>query len=341
MKIKSLISDQFLNPRIHTYAVLFLIIVEMVLAFINTSRIHDSQIFKMISLFLYSFLLIWSIFYLFFDPIDETRLLKLKDNPSNHQVYAGVPENKITALHNFYQSIYDSVVKKGKTVYQLKFYEQIISPDNWGNYLKIFFLLFAGGKIFNSVLPVSFIFYELIVLLSLIGCVYVALKQFFIGFRNNQLNDLGASHSALSFIVIGHLILAYLLFAWAKNSISRNYGEERLGSFFEKPEYKTQYYVLIFPDNSISKNYKLVADIEVSSEIDSYEDDDGSGIGVFAYPITRSYSHRLINIDKVYLPNGGYLTFDDCELEKNAKAYCTDQDGRQWTIELTPEKVIR
>jgi hypothetical protein len=39
------------------------------------------------------------------------------------------------------------------------------------------------------------------------------------------------------------------------------------------------------------------------------------------------------NLERLYFPKGGWLDFDDCELDEDLNGECTDENGRTWTIE--------
>jgi len=86
-----------------------------------------------------------------------------------------------------------------------------------------------------------------------------------------------------------------------------------MGSMFESSNYKSQYYVYAYPGQEVVKSYKLIADI--------------------------SRTDGEYSVDKAYFPNGGYLYFEDGFVYKYKKGSMTDQDGKDWYIELTTEKV--
>lgn len=73
--------------------------------------------------------------------------------------------------------------------------------------------------------------------------------------------------------------------------ISAYWGYEEIGRFGEKHKYTTQYWVDLQSDSAEAKNYRVKADIK--REIPDYY------------------------LLKVYWPNGGSSTFDDCLLDKN------------------------
>jgi hypothetical protein len=110
---------------------------------------------------------------------------------------------------------------------------------------------------------------------------------------NNE--KLGSKIVGLLFI----LIIVYFVY--------RNYlGEQRIDSWIEKPKYTTQYWVSLQPDNEEAKNYRVKADIFHDAP-DYY-------------------------LTKVYWPNGGSSTFDDCNLDKdqyqvNGYMRCFPNDG--------------
>jgi hypothetical protein len=80
------------------------------------------------------------------------------------------------------------------------------------------------------------------------------------------------------------------------------------------------YYVNLFPENSESKNYRVVGEVE-------YDGDSGT------------YS-----LMKATFPNGGYITFDNYYgvgdgLNFYEKDYIEDDERNSWYVELTKEKV--
>lgn len=94
------------------------------------------------------------------------------------------------------------------------------------------------------------------------------------------------------------------------------WGSNTIGSFFSRNEFEAQYYVNIFPEDSKSKNYRLIADV-------------------------HQYDGNTIFLKKVYWPNGGYSTFEDLG-DGLCFEYATswiDDNKRVWRVELTHDKV--
>lgn len=96
------------------------------------------------------------------------------------------------------------------------------------------------------------------------------------------------------------------------------WGSETIGSFFSKTEFRTQYYVQLFPEGSKSKNYIVPADLIVNED--------------------------SIFIEGVHWPNGGYTSFDRFG-DMNAQDFyihghitIPDDEDREWTIVLTKKK---
>lgn len=106
---------------------------------------------------------------------------------------------------------------------------------------------------------------------------------------------------------------------------STSLGSTTIGSLFEKEEYEEKYYVYMYPEKSQSENYKLEADI--ISKMTSRGDD----------------NERGYFIEKVYFPNGGYITFYNSigweSLRIGEKIRTLDDKEKYWDIELTKEKV--
>ncbi len=125
------------------------------------------------------------------------------------------------------------------------------------------------------------------------------------------------------------------MFSWGKNSYVRNYGNETIGSYSEKTEYRTRYYVNVFPNDEEGKNYRLPADIHVYNEIEEGETTEDR----FGQEHTTTYTTKYIIVEKIYWPNGGFLNFNECKIEIGEKNLCIDQNNRSWFIEITNRKV--
>lgn len=107
--------------------------------------------------------------------------------------------------------------------------------------------------------------------------------------------------------------------------IQQHFGVEELGHWFQKTNsYQTKYYVNLFKERTYSKNYRVVGELSVQ------ESDCDPNYGCNGRPIF---------LEKAYFPNGGYISFEDCELEINKKAYCIDEEENEWYAELTNVKV--
>jgi hypothetical protein len=95
------------------------------------------------------------------------------------------------------------------------------------------------------------------------------------------------------------------------------------GNWLEKGDYEAKVYVNLFPDDDSTKNYRLVGDIERSSDCDS----DGES--------SSCYSSYYLH--KITFPDEGHIAFDDCTIELHKKNYCQDDDGTDWDVELTDQ----
>ena len=102
---------------------------------------------------------------------------------------------------------------------------------------------------------------------------------------------------------------------------STRFGVKKIGALFERSEYRTRYYVLMYPDYERSKNYKLPAEIEVSTS----EDEDGS--------------YKEVSLLRVFFPNGNIVFFNgDESLEFGRKVMYWDSNGKEWGVELIDQK---
>lgn len=98
------------------------------------------------------------------------------------------------------------------------------------------------------------------------------------------------------------------------------FASERIGSVFEKAEYTTYYWVNMFPENSLTKNYQVKAKIHVFTDSD------------------EDYSERRYEIEEAYFPDGGTITFYEygCDefLKINERVAIRDDQKRDWDIVL-------
>ncbi|MGL4331133.1 MAG: hypothetical protein ACRCSD_11140 [Clostridium sp.] len=96
-------------------------------------------------------------------------------------------------------------------------------------------------------------------------------------------------------------------------------GSERIGSIFEKKDYTQYYYANLFPDESNSKNYKVIAEIEAHD--------------------------KMYRLNKAYFSDGGYKNFDsyftDESLNFEEPVYIEDNAGNKWTVQLIDEQPIQ
>jgi hypothetical protein len=209
----------------------------------------------------------------------------------------------------------DFVKPKVRHVHVLKSYKNINGRS--AQLFSIYFVLslVCNYVSFNSWMPYSIVLF----LVLLIIAILISLGLFLFELRENGIRNTGA--------LLGDLLMVGIFGFMFYHPYTKHFGESKLGSLLEKPDYTTQYYVNLFADKGNSKNYRVVADIHVYSTVEQDGED--------------SYSEKHIVVEKVYWPNGGYTTFDDCELEDGDSGYCTDDEDRSWYIELTDKQPIK
>jgi len=147
------------------------------------------------------------------------------------------------------------------------------------------------------------------------------LKGFF-----KELNPVNAykTMSVKSRIVVSIIVILGCI------SIYGNYfgGNTQIGSLWEKSDYRETYYVLLYPKDSSSKNYKVPA--RIWSHVESYETSYRDDVEV--------RFERIYNLEYVSFQNGGYLYFEDQEIELGEKCSVKDHTGERWEVELTNQK---
>lgn len=131
------------------------------------------------------------------------------------------------------------------------------------------------------------------------------------------------------------IIMLFTTLILSRSTIVNFWGKEEFNSYIEKPHYSARYYVNLFENEKSSKNYRLEADVIVTSE-KYYSDEPGKRVGI---PIFIFSPKKIIYLNKVYWPNGGFLIFDDTHLKVGQRVYGADQNGKEWYIELTNQKV--
>ncbi len=273
----------------------------------------------------YAILFLVVSFYFFFEKLDkyaiENEIRKLEYEKSKTLKYEDSFDKE--DLLNNYKKVLVTIYDSNTFVYLLKSKIQITKESNLGNYFKICIILLLGHDSVDYLKPVGPNVFIGLALLCLFFCIRILIWE---GIdRKNYTSP----------IIIGHILIIYMLFNWGKNTYIKSYGDEILGSYFEKFEYRTQYYVNVFPDGEESKNYRLPAEIHVYSE----EEEGEPSIDAIGVEHSNTYTVKYIILEKVLWPNEGYLEFNDCQLEVGKKVQCNDQEGESWTIELTNEKV--
>jgi hypothetical protein len=112
--------------------------------------------------------------------------------------------------------------------------------------------------------------------------------------------------------IVSAVILFLLIFGVARI----NFGNEILGSWFEKPEeYTTQYWVYLEPDSSSTKNYRVKGDIEK--------------IKWGTIENTDEYYLRT-----VYWNNGGESDFVECQITNKAGDNCYTTEDKNYFVRL-------
>ena len=107
------------------------------------------------------------------------------------------------------------------------------------------------------------------------------------------------------------------------------FGNDQVGSFFERDNYESKYYVNVFINEKNAKNYRLGADIEKIKE---------------CIPVGRDESECTSTyfVRQIYWLNGGFFTFDEneCIIDSVQKHLCfPDQQNEGIYVEPTLQKV--
>lgn len=192
---------------------------------------------------------------------------------------------------------------------------EITTNENIGPYFKLILLLsFTRLDSLGSSGPIV---YMTITLSLLLFCIFIILK------------DALLTKTLVNGVIIGHIVFGYFLYNWSKGTFVRNYGNEIIGSFWERPDYRTKYLVEVSRNSDFTNAYTLQAQVHVSTVLEEsdYPQEDAYGNDYF-----ESYTRKYIIIEKVFWPNGGVSEFDFCDLEDSN--YCVDQNDNWWYIKI-------
>jgi hypothetical protein len=199
--------------------------------------------------------------------------------------------------------------------------DDVISETNFLNYAFIIPLMFAWQfTFFFFSLEWSILFYFFVIMfLILISLVLIGEV-----IAKKKVDKKGV-------IIITHLLIGYFLFYLGKNVYVRSYGNEIIGSYWEKSEYRTKYYVIL---KNGAKEFKLPAQLYVKNSIDT----DESSESVLSTEKTVYSNNRQIVLEKVFLNEETILLFSDCEMNFEEVNFCSDQSGKEWEVKLLNEK---
>ncbi|MBX2896348.1 MAG: hypothetical protein KF763_12945 [Cyclobacteriaceae bacterium] len=198
---------------------------------------------------------------------------------------------------------------------RLRKISEITTNENIGAYFKLILLLsFTRLDSLGSGGPIV---YMTITLSLLLFCLFVILKE------------IKLTKTLINGVIVGHIVFGYFLYNWSKSTYVRNYGNEIIGSYWEKPDYRTKYLVKMSKSEDFSRAYTLPAQVHVYTIVEEsdYPQEDAYGNEYY-----DSYRHKYIIIEKVFWPNGGFLEFQDCDLEESD--YCHDSHGRYWYLKI-------
>lgn len=232
----------------------------------------------------------------------------------------------------FFRVILDEDVNE-KIILRRRFDEP---KDLLGKFMKLSVLIFFGYRAF-------FIFGRLGVLISLSIITITGLFCIFMIAKNTWKEK--SSHKdfmeTLGQFAIMAGIVGYIYFIPWKSSYCYEFGVKEIGNYFEKDTYEAKYIIEISRVDG-GNTYKLPADILISDDFSEYESyDTETGVGAYSYETSETSEIRYAKIRKVYFNNGGTLFFKDClvSIDNSYDCTCYDQDGEEWRIEITKEKV--
>lgn len=250
-------SKYFLKPIVLNWTVGILAIADI---FLSRYIPHESRL--VVETFLacvYTFLFLWALFYFFFKSFDKWDIASQCEMLENEMKLNQEDTIDRMPLLLEFSKIREEIGDKNIYFYFLKTKIEFTNISNIANYLMVLLIIFVSQFSFDYIKPTGTAIFLTIIISCAIFCIRILIWE-----------GLERKHF-ISNIIMGHAFAICLLFVWGKHSFIRSYGDEILGSYFEKPEYKAQYYVNVFSNENGSKNYRLSADIHVYSETEESE----------------------------------------------------------------------
>jgi len=214
-----------------------------------------------------------------------------------------------------------------KTISRRKSFKQ---EELYGKFLKVTALILVGSSTFN-------IFGKNGVLVSLILTSLTALLSLFISIKEVWTVRQNEKFVPVTVLII---IIGYIYFIPWKNAYCHQFGVEEIGHYFEKDTYNAKYLIEATESES-DKTYTLPADIIISKEYSDYVyEDTESGIGPYSYESSESTEIRFAKINRVYIPDSGFLFFKNClvTIDNSMDCPCYDQNDKEWKIEFTKSR---
>lgn len=316
-------SRKFVKPIVNDWIVWPTIIVTIFLLWLVPSSLRSYV--EIIFMFIYLAIILNITFYFFFKTFEfknlNYQIQKLEEQKEETIKYKGIFGNEDLLISLIRLKEDDSIKNANFFIHVLKSKKEHSEDSNFERGTFLLFILLIGQHSFDHFLPLGPGLIMLIVTLSIVYIIGISLLKMI------------TKRSVDPSSIFVYIMILYFFFFIGKETYSRNFGDEEMFSYFEKSKYTTQYYVNISSSKDDGKNYRLPADINVYFEIG------GDGFGILFDFITGSHDKRVIDIDKVYFPDGRYLNFKNCSFADSFESICTDQFGIDWNIELTESKV--
>lgn len=185
--------------------------------------------------------------------------------------------------------------------------------------------------LFLNICSIVSIIYIFIFLKEIIKYIYFKLLKKECKFTVVKFNNKIKNIILIFIIIIGSI--NFVLDTW--------YRQPTIGSFYEKSDYKTKYYIYLYEDDNYINCKKLPAEIECTTNIEE-ENLDYS---------TSYYYYRTYYINKIYLPStnpkfpndytiNNCINFENIKLDINKRNAIIDTNGNTHYVELTKEKYL-
>ena len=269
----------------------------------------------------YFIIIIWSLFYTIFEKqkIEEINIVIEELNKLKS-------ESKDLFLKGFYEklikhySIYENI-KSTSNAFFSRTIEDLGSFRNSTNIIFSFILIYISRMHFISENNAIGLTHNLIIIFLII----IISRIIYWEVKHNETRRIKT--------FIGSILLFIMMFSTLKFSLINNFGNEEIGTWFEKPSYNAFYNAEITNEiNGSIYNYNSIASLNVFyDETEIFQEEDNYGVNHWKFD-----NNRVVIIDSIKISSNNWIRFNNCKvtLDEIENCHCKDFLGKNWNITI-------